>query len=370
MSLENKKIAIIASSLHPIRQKHLLEWYVDMEKEILDMQLFLGSETKAIPYAKPFKFSSKKSKLAYLVSNPLSIFKILKSGNKIQPIKDFKPHIIHLLTSNAFPYFENYFTKEKKKLIISFRGFDIDIFPNLSSENLEQTQKIFDSADILHFISENLRESAIKLGADPMKCVVIKRSKRSLFQNQERISRDKIVIITVARLVWEKGFVYALEAIKELINRGYNPEYRIIGDGVDFKLLKYHQNRLNLTTNVLFLGEMNHNEIVKELSKADIYFQPSLLEALSVSLIEASSVGLPIVASNVGGIPEVVLNNESGFLTEPCNIKDQADKLEILINDEELRHSFGKSGINHIESDFNKKKIREKWIEIYSDLLK
>lgn len=369
MSSVDKRIAIIASSIHPVRQNHLVEWYKSISKEKIYSQLFIGSRNKAIPIAKNYKLNSKKDRLKHLLTYPSSFYKLLKN-ERLLPLETYKPDLIHLLTSNTFPQIKDYIKKSKCKLIVSFRGYDINVFPYLSLANKSSIQETFEQADILHFISEGLMKNAINLGAKPEKCVIIKRA-APVFQTKARIKKgNKIVILTVARLVWEKGYIYALDTIKILIEKGFDIEYRIVGDGVDINLLQYHRERLGLEDVVHFLGQKNREEVAEEYSKADIYFQPSLTEALSVSIIEASSMGLPVVATRVGGIPEVVLDNISGFLSKACDAKDHAEKLEQLISDSQLRKEFGTRGKEYINKEFNEEKLRREWIALYENLLK
>lgn len=367
------KIAVVASSIHPIRQKHLLDWYEDLldEEEEVRIQLFLGSKNVDIPSAINYKINSKSEKLKYRI---LSLFKSksqLVGIKNIQPLVAYRPQIIHLLTSNAFRNIEPILELENIKMIVSFRGFDINIFPNQSAEKMRLTQRIFKKADVLHFISEDLKNTAIKMNANPEKCVVIHRSLRTDNQGVKtppRPSSKKVVILTIGRLVWEKGYLYALETIAILKNEGYDFEYLIVGSGIDYNMLFYHATRLNISDRVRFLGELDSREVRRKLSEADIYFQPSLSEALSLAIIEASYYRLPVVSSNIGGIPEVVEDQVSGFLSTPCVPEEYAKNLLRLMKDENLRNSMGIAANKHIINNFTREIEIQKWKEIYESL--
>lgn len=367
----SKKIAVIASSLHPIKQKHLLDWYNDISFENKKIQLFLGSKINGIPFAKNYKVNTKADKLKYAVSNLIHFKKRAKELKKIQPLFNYKPSIIHLLTSNVFPHIKPILQDKNIKLIVSFRGFDINVFPNHSKENLEQTQQIFKRADILHFISEDLKLTAISLGADPIKCRIIHRSiqidSRKIFYHPTS-NFHKPIVLSVGRLVWEKGYLYALEAVGILKNKGYNFEYHIVGKGIDYNALVYHTYRLNIQDRVKFLGELTRGEVEEKLINADIYFQPSLTEALSMAILEASYYGLPIVSSNIGGIPEVVENLVSGLLSAPCKPLEYAENIIKLIEDPNLRIQMGKNGHARIKRDFSRETELVKWKEVYLGL--
>ncbi len=215
----SKKIAIIASYIHPIRQKHLLDWYEDISFKNLKTQLFLGSKNKSIPLAINYKLNSKKEKLKNWFSNLFDFTQKTDELKRIQPLTRYNPDIIHLLTSNAFQNIEPILENKNIKLIVSFRGFDVNVFPNLAKQNRILIQRIFKRADVLHFISEDLKNTAIGLGADPRKSIVLYRSIRAKLEENfthSPFENRRLIILSVGRLVWEKGFLYALETISIL----------------------------------------------------------------------------------------------------------------------------------------------------------
>jgi colanic acid/amylovoran biosynthesis glycosyltransferase len=364
-----KNIAIIASYIHPIRQKHLLDWYADLFKESVNTKLFLGSKSPEIPYADNYKINSKSEKIIYAISNLLTLKKTPSQlKKKLQPLIRFKPEIIHLLTSNAFGHIEPILESGSIKLIVSFRGYDINVFPYESRENKMLTQRIFQKADVLHFISEDLRRTAIKLKADPKKCIVINRSikiDKNENLNKTAMRNKKLIILSVGRLVWEKGYLYALETISILKNKGYDFEYHIAGSGNDYGMLNYHVNRLNIADIVIFKGELSRKEIKKALLNSDVYFQPSLSEALSLALIEASYYKLPIISSDTGGIPEVVKHGVTGLLSNVCRSENYAENIIKLFESEDLRIQMGNNAHDRIMKNFSRVKEIEKWRELY-----
>lgn len=358
----SKRIAIIASSIDPIKQGHLLEWYDDLILKKIECKLFIGSKTQAVPYAENYKLNSRMEKIKYLFKG--------KIAKKNQPLIDYNPEIIHLLTSNTFQSIRSSL-KKNTKLVVSFRGYDINVFPTLSDENLKITQEVFERADTLHFISKGLRDNAVLLGADPSKSIVIKRSlnfTKLMKTSSNDVIDDKIVILSVCRLVWEKGLLYALEAIAKLVKLNYNIQYIIIGDGIDKNALLYHVKRLKLEDTVVFLGYLSKKESFAYYEKASIYLQPSLQEALSNSIMEASFFGLPVVATNTGGIPEVVEHGRTGLLAPIANSDKLFEYLIRLIEDKELRLEYGRNANIKMKEEFNRNKEINEWLEIYNTL--
>lgn len=356
----SKKIAVIASVLHPLRQRHLLDWYQDIKAVYPTAQLFIGSKNAQVPEGVNFKINSKIEKLSYWLRG--------KNPHKNQPLLDFKPDLVHLLTSNAYPAIREAINPQTK-LIVSYRGFDINVYPHLKSENLKETQDLFQRAHRLHFISDNLKNNALMLGADSDKSLIIYRSIPSDTEVIRNTSKKKVVtIVSVGRLVWEKGYIYALETMAHLKKINTNFKYLIVGEGVDEKMIQFHINRLELNNEVELLGAQPRERVKELLLESDIYFQPSVSEALSNSILEASYYGLPVVSSHIGGIPEVVVHEKTGYLLPVCQSELYAKAILTLIENEQLRLQMGKSGQEIIQTKFSRAQEIKKWVELYDSL--
>jgi glycosyltransferase involved in cell wall biosynthesis len=130
-------------------------------------------------------------------------------------------------------------------------------------------------------------------------------------------------------------------------------------------MLNYHVNRLNIADIVIFKGELSRKEIKKALLNSDVYFQPSLSEALSLALIEASYYKLPIISSDTGGIPEVVKHGVTGLLSNVCRSENYAENIIKLFESEDLRIQMGNNAHDRIMKNFSRVKEIEKWRELY-----
>lgn len=114
----------------------------------------------------------------------------------------------------------------------------------------------------------------------------------------------KIVTVASVQLKY-KGQEYVMKAISDLKRGGINIKYYLIGGGNNERLKKFVK-KYNVEDNVFFKGSFSHSEIFKLLSEMDLYIQPSLQEGLPRAVIEAMSVGMPVIGSNAGGIPELI----------------------------------------------------------------
>ena len=135
--------------------------------------------------------------------------------------------------------------------------------------------------------------------------------------------------------------------------RNANPdlqvEYRIIGDGDLRAELERMVGRLRLTDTVKFLGALPRPEVVSWLSESDVYLLPSLMEQAGMVLAEAQASGLPVVATRVGGVPEMVAEHKSAVLVPPADSAAIADALLRLIETAENWPAMGQAGRHFVE---------------------
>lgn len=149
------------------------------------------------------------------------------------------------------------------------------------------------------------------------------------FRKNLGIPVDAKVIITVGRLIGQKGHGILLEAVPKIIKEEKDAYFIIVGDGPLESKLKEKAHNLGIDNKVLFTGRRADTP---QLFKAsDIFVFPSLWEGQGVILFEAFFSKIPIVASNIGGIPDVVLHEKTGILVEPGNVTDLVNKLIFAI---------------------------------------
>ena len=122
---------------------------------------------------------------------------------------------------------------------------------------------------------------------------------------------------------------------------------------------------MNIENEVIFTGRVEPQKIHKYYQAADIFVLPSYTEGLPVSVLEAMACGLPIVATDVGGTPEIITDGFNGFLIPPMNEKELCKKLRVLIADKIYREGFRQKSIEMIEDEFNFDKKLDKLIKLY-----
>ncbi len=169
--------------------------------------------------------------------------------------------------------------------------------------------------------------------------------------------------ISVARLSKEKDFGTLLRAVA--LARAEVPEFRltIVGDGAERASLEQLTDELGLRDVVTFLGE--RRDIPELLSQASFFVSSSKTEGISLTLLEAMAVGLPILTTRVGGNPEVVQEGVTGRLVEPLNPDALASGIVEMCRDRQTREQMGKAGRERVEEHFNVRRMIGRYEELY-----
>lgn len=186
-------------------------------------------------------------------------------------------------------------------------------------------------------------------------------------RNKYNLPSDVVIISCVAFHDAVKGIDILLEAVSILIKE-YKHENILIcqigsGDSTKTEQLKGLAMELSISKYINWMGIQNN--VPELLAATDIYCQPSRSEGISLSIMEAAMASLPTVATNVGGIPEAVNDNLTGYLVPSENAVLMAKKLDFLIQNEAVRHQMGQQAKNHSLNNFMLEKQTKRLLEHY-----
>ncbi len=159
-------------------------------------------------------------------------------------------------------------------------------------------------------------------------------------------------VLTVGRLEREKGHAILLEAIAELTRSGIPIRLELVGTGSQLSALRSQAAELGVADRVRFAGGVGQDTIRDRYTQADAFCLPSLGEGVPVVLMEAMATGLPVVASRLMGIRELVEDGVSGLLVRPGCPHEMAMAMERLAGDAELRRCLGEAGRSKVVADF------------------
>ena len=301
------------------------------------------------------------TKIDYL----LNIFKV-KSY-----IKSIKPDIIHAHYATSYGFLAAF--SGFHPFIITGWGADIFDSPN-NSWMKKLLINSFKKADAITVLSNITRKEIAKLTDKEVQLIPFGVDLNKFFPRKAN-STDIIKIGTIRTLSEKYGVEYLIRAFALICEKHQNIQLEIVGDG---PLRTYLENlvvELGIEKKVVFHGYVNQNllfeQYIKILGSLDIFAILSILdsETFGVAAVEASACGIPVVATSVGGLPEVIESEKTGIIVPPKNVVATAKALDSLISDEKLRIEMGKNGRKKVEEKYNWKTNIEQMIQLYSNVI-
>jgi len=257
------------------------------------------------------------------------------------------------------------------KLCVMFHGYDIRTG---IAQGGNIYRRLFDRADAILSISDYNYRHLVQFGANPEKIIYhpvgIDVDKFRLEGRAQTTDKSLIRIVTVARLVEEKGIEYAIEGLRILRERrpDLKFEYHIYGSG------GLHQKLMRLIVDcgqekhIFLQGEKKQEELPLLFSQADIFLLPSRVEALPVCLMEAGACALPVVATDVGSIREIVVDGETGCLVPSADPRKIAEKIEFFIEKPKEGKRMGQNARKYVSQHYNIKTLNQKLSDLFQKL--
>ena len=175
------------------------------------------------------------------------------------------------------------------------------------------------------------------------------------------------LLVHVSNFRHVKRPVDCVEILAKVHEKGVNARLIMVGDGPELSAVRYRGEQLGMNGSVVYVGKQAN--IADYLGIADVFLLPSELESFGLAALEAQACEAPVVATRIGGIPEVVTDGESGFLSNVGDVeKMSADTLKLL-GDEDLRHSFGQRGRELAVQRYSTEKIIPQYIAYYEKVV-
>ncbi|WP_397362216.1 glycosyltransferase [Olleya sp. R77988] len=263
------------------------------------------------------------------------------------------------------------------KLIVTFHGYDANLKNSKEQNNLsKQYQDLFLQSEKITVNTSYLKNILLQLKCNNDKIEVIPMGiNTSLFKNNvvRKIDKNNIInLLSIGRLIELKGHHYAIHAVKELINNGFNINYKIIGVGNQKNELLKLIKELNITKNVVLVGKKSQEEIKEYFKKAHLFLMSSVkdsdnrCETQGIVTVEAQASGLPVVAFDSGGVKYTFVNNETGLLVKEKDTNAYANAIVKLIEDDILYSKLSNAAPEFVNKNFNIDKTSEKFIALYN----
>lgn len=255
--------------------------------------------------------------LNYSIRNILIIWKLYKL------FKSIKPDIVHTAAAEA-----NFHGLIAAKLagVKTILGEEIGI-PNHSKIARYLFKLVYKFSDGVICVSQSVKDHLIKSKEIRENQGIVIYNPVSIPETFLKIKKDVFEIVFVGRLQKVKNVSVLLRAIE--INKNENIHLTIVGDGIEMSYLKGLCNDLNINSKVSFVGFQK--KPAQFVSQADLFILPSISEGFGIAAVEAMFQGVPCLCSRVGGIPEFIEENKTGWLFDPYNHEELATKMNSIL---------------------------------------
>ena len=283
----------------------------------------------------------------FYVSFDLQYKKVGEKHFKAQEKSIKKKHIRFDLIHSHFTWSSGYVgakLKEKYNVpcVATAHGYDIYDLPFKDHEWKEKIEYVLNAADYVITVSNSNLECIKKLSVETPVKVIPNGFRGDLFYPRDleecrkisNLSINKKVILTVGSLVEIKGHKYLIEAMHEVLKHRKDVICIIVGGGALKYKLKNQIKNLGLENHVKLIGGKPHNEMPIWMNACDVIVLPSLRESFGIVQIEAMACGKPVVATYNGGSEEIITSEDCGYLVEPANPEELAEKILIALDKE------------------------------------
>ncbi|WP_417858949.1 glycosyltransferase [Xanthomarina gelatinilytica] len=262
------------------------------------------------------------------------------------------------------------------KLITTFHGHDAHFQNKKVLKHLRNTYKVLFKAS--NFVTVNtpyLEKQVLRLGCKRRTLKVIPMAIDVTYFRADRakgaLNQDKVKLISVGRLIDFKGFEYAIQAVKILIDKGLKVEYTIIGEGYLYDQLQKQIEVLNLEDHVTLVGKKSQEFIKQALERSHIYLMSSITdrtgrcETQGVVSAEAQAMGLPVIAFNSGGVPYTLHDGETGILVPEKDVEAFAQATLKLISHPDRYLLMSKQAREYAVANFSHGQMAKRFSKLY-----
>jgi len=253
-------------------------------------------------------------------------------------IDSIQPDILHFQWVSLLGYLEFLKLPKHTKTILSQRGYHINVRPFINQDNKVFLNEVFSKLDGFHSVSKAIQEKSNEIYTSPLKIdhVVYSGFDTDSFRFKKTWNTNKKKhILSIGRDHWIKDYRSAILAMSILKEKQISFHYTIVGVHNPEELL-FLVNDMNLKDSVTFLNSIPQEEVYEKMLESDLFLLPSVEEGIANVCVEAMLSKLPVLSTDCGGMSELIVDNETGFLVPKRNPKALADKISIFSKLQEI----------------------------------
>jgi glycosyltransferase involved in cell wall biosynthesis len=259
-----------------------------------------------------------------------------------------------------------------KPIVLTVQGSDVNVlFHNPVLRRFRSF--VINRVSKIIAVSTPLAERVRMLGAAAKNVVLIPNGvDTAAFQQGVNNERFGYRLLWVGRLVSVKGLDFLVRAMLDVVSVFPEANLTLVGDGPLHADVNRTIAELGLEANIRLTGLVSHEQIPAYLAECDLFVLPSLSEGLPLVLVEAMSAGKPVVASKVGGIPDVIVDSgdrKTGYMVPPADSEALAQAIITMLSDSQQARTMGENGRTYIEKHYAWSIIAKETVALYRSLL-
>ena len=290
--------------------------------------------------------------------------------SKFLPIVLHRPDVFHIQWARDLEFY--WFLKDRFqiKFIVSLLGSHINYSPLVQPYIADIYRTVFPRVDAFHAVSKAIAKEAQLYNAPLDKITLIhspiKASTFAAYQPLKSKRNSSIKLISVGRHHWVKGYKYALSAMQLLKESKVDFHYTIIAQGNVPEDLIFQRVQLGLEKEVTFLNGVSQHQLFKEMQNHDLLILSSLSEGIANVVLEAMAIGVPVISTDCGGMAEVVIPNETGWLVpirSPQSIAEAV--IEVTQMAENKVQRITQNAHQFVITQFNAQDSIREFLELY-----
>ncbi len=262
-------------------------------------------------------------------------------------------------------------------LVVTLHGFDMSRL--LKKRGYEKKLRdMFEGSSLVIAVSNKFMEDAISKGCPPDKIVrhyIGVPVEEFSFHEREKKENSPVNFLQVSNFVEKKGHIYTIKAFANLLREGIQAKLMFIGDGETREECENLVSEMGISDKVEFTGKKPMGEIPGYMKQSDVFVHHSItssdgdMEGIPTVIMEAMAVGLPVITTRHSGIPELVVDGESGFMVEERDVASYTKRMIEIAGNYEMRISRGRFNRDRIIEDFNMTKQNQELKSLYNRVL-